>query len=116
MKLLLNIYLLFFSSWIISCNTTEPPYPPPVVQPTISLELDDAHCTESWLQLTTKNLELPAELTLKQFNPSGDSLSQVFILNTKDSLLHIDSLLPNQNYKFKAFLKTTDNPQPTYCQ
>jgi hypothetical protein len=83
------------------------------VQPTISLELDDAHCTESWLQLTTKNLELPAELTLKQFNPSGDSLSQVFILNTKDSLLHIDSLLPNQNYKFKAFLKTTDNPQPT---
>jgi len=113
MKLLLNLYFLFFSAWIVSCNTTEPPIPPDETKPILALELDDAHCTEAWLQLTTKDLVLPAELTLKQYNPTGDSLSQIFILHTQDSLLYIDSLFPNQNYKFKVALNTTDNPQPT---
>lgn len=35
------------------------------------------------------------------------------MLNTKDTLLYIDSLLPNQTYKFKVVANTTDNPQPT---
>jgi len=110
--------ILFFVSTaqllLYNCNTTEPPDPPPpVVQPTLTLILDDAHCTEAWLQLTTKDLQLPAELTLKQYNPTGDSLSQIFVLNTQDSLLYIDSLLPNQTYKFKAILTTTNNPPPT---
>lgn len=96
----------------LSCNTTEPP-PPDETKPTLTLELDDAHCTEAWLQLTTKDLELPAELILKQYHPTGDSLSQIFLLNTKDSLLHIDSLSPNQNYKFKVAVNTTNCPQPT---
>ncbi len=96
------IILLFYSS---CCSTTEPPdppLPPPVVEePVLTLELDDAHCTEAWLQLTTKDLELPAELTLKQYNPSGDSVTQTFSLSTQDSLLYIDSLLPNQTYNFQ---------------
>lgn len=112
MKLLLNIYLLFFSSWIVSCNTTEPPIPPDETKPILALELDDAHCTEAWLQLKTKDLVLPAELTLKQYNPIGDSLSQVFILNTQDSLLYIDSLLPNQNYLFQVFSLPQANQHP----
>src|SRR5690606_27468113 len=32
----------------------------------------------------------------------NDSISQISILNTKDSLLYIDSLLPNKTYKLKA--------------
>ncbi len=86
----------------ISCNTTEPPPPPDGEKPTLAIALDDASCTEAWLQLTTKDLELPAELTLKQYNLTGDSLSKIFLINTKDSLLYIDSLLPNQTYTFVA--------------
>jgi hypothetical protein len=110
------IFILFLSLNLLlnlSCSTTEPPIPPDETKPTLTLELDDTSCTEAWLQLTTKDLELPAELTLKQYNPTGDSLSQIFILNTQDSLLYIDSLLPNQTYKFKVVSNTTCNPQPT---
>ncbi|HRP92429.1 MAG TPA: glucosyl transferase [Ignavibacteriaceae bacterium] len=101
MKSLLEIVVLLTVIWINGCNTTEPP-PPPETKPTLSLALEDVSCTEAWLQLTTKDLELPAELTLKQYNPTGDSLSQDFLLNTQDSLLYIDSLLPNQTYSFQV--------------
>jgi len=85
-----------------SCNTTETPIPPDETKPTLTLVLDDASCTEVWLQLTTKDLTLPAELTLKQYNPTGDSVTQVFSLSTQDSLLFIDSLLPNQTYQYQV--------------
>ena len=101
MKSLLEIVVLLTVIWINGCNTTEPP-PPPETKPTLSLALEDASCTEAWLQLTTKDLQLPAQLTLKQFNPTGDSTSQIFLLNTQDSLLYIDSLLPNQTYSFQV--------------
>ncbi len=96
--LLLSITFLLFI--ISSCDSTEPP-PPNETKPTLTLALEDTSCTEAWLQLKTKDLELPAQLTLKQYNPSGDSISQIFLLNTQDSLLYIDSLLPNQNYSFQ---------------
>lgn len=100
--LFFSLFLFFVYGLTISCNTTEPPNPPPpVVKPILTLELEDAHCTEAWLQLTTKDLTLPAELILKQFNPTGDSVSQTFSLSTKDTLLYIDSLLPNQTYSFQ---------------
>lgn len=94
-------FFLLILNLILSCSTTEPPTPPEETKPTLTLELEDASCTETWLQLTAKDLTLPAELTLKRYNPSGDSLSQIFILDTKDSLLYIDSLLPNQTYNFQ---------------
>ncbi len=90
---------------LISCSTTEPPdntLPPPVVdEPVLTLELDDAHCTETWIILKTEKLNLPAQLTLTQYNPAGDSVAQVFELSAKDTLLYIDSLLPNQTYNFQ---------------
>lgn len=92
------VFLLFVTQ--PSCNTTEPP--PAETKPILNLALEDASCTEAWLQLTTKDLELPAQLTLKQYNPAGDSISQIFLLNTQDSLLYIDSLLPNQTYSFQV--------------
>jgi hypothetical protein len=86
-----------------SCNTTDPPPPPSNGEkPTLELTLEDVSCTEAWIELTATNLQLPITLTLKQFNPTGDTLSKVSILNTQDSLLYIDSLLPNQTYSFKA--------------
>ncbi|MDP2364122.1 MAG: hypothetical protein Q8M94_10165, partial [Ignavibacteria bacterium] len=112
LKLFLLLSLPFFMQF--SCNTTEPPDPPPpVIKPTLTIALDDTSCTEAWLQLTTKDLKLPAELTLKQYNPTGDSVTQTFSLSTADTLLYIDSLLPNQSYKFKVVQNTTHHPQPT---
>ncbi|NWF49633.1 MAG: hypothetical protein HXY49_03740 [Ignavibacteriaceae bacterium] len=96
--LLTLISLILFAA---SCDTIEPP-PPGVKKPTLTLEQDEVTRTEVWLKLTTKDLTLPAELTLKQYNPNANSLSQIFVLNTQDSLLYIDSLLPNQNYSFQV--------------
>jgi hypothetical protein len=102
-KKVLAGFLFFISLFIISitCDSTEPP-PPDETKPTLTLTIDDASCTESWLQLTIKDLTLPSELTLKQFNPNGDSVTQTFSLSTKDSLLYIDSLLPNQTYQYQV--------------
>lgn len=97
------ILILIFILISLCCDTTEPPNPPPppIEQPILILELDDAHCTEVWIMLKTEKLTLPAELKLKQYNPNGDSISQIFLLNTKDSLLYIDSLLPNKSYQYQ---------------
>jgi hypothetical protein len=103
MKSLLKILLITTIIFLfVRCTTTEPPDPPPVTKPTLTLELDDASCIEAWLQLKTTALTLPAELILKQFNPNGDSTTQTISLSTKDSLLYIDSLLPNETYSFQV--------------
>ena len=102
MKTKLILSFLFIILSITACNTTEPPPPPDGEKPTLELTLEDVSCIEAWIKLKTTNLQLPATITLKQFNPTGDSLYQDFILNTQDSLLYIDSLLPNQSYTFIA--------------
>ena len=89
---------------VVSCNTTDPK-----LEPELLLKLEDVSCTEAWLQLTTNNIQLPATINLLKNN----TVAQTFNLSTADSLLYIDSLLPNQSYKFKLVLNTTTNPQPT---
>jgi hypothetical protein len=103
-KKVLTGFLFFISLFItsISCDSTEPPPPPDETKPTLTLTIDDASCTDAWLQLTTKDLTLPAQLTLKQYNSTGDSVTQTFSLSTQDSLLYIDSLLPNQTYQYQV--------------
>ena len=78
---------------LTSCSTTDPK-----LEPDLKLELKDVSCTEAWLQLTTNNIQLPATINLLNNNV----LSQIYVLNTQDSLLYIDSLLPNQNYSFQV--------------
>ena len=107
----LKYFLLLLASYFIitnSCNTTEPPIitPPPPDLRKITLTFEDASCTEVWLKIKADSLTFPAELTLKQYIPTGDSLSQIFVLNTQDSVLYIDSLLPNQTYNYQAVLST----------
>jgi hypothetical protein len=102
-----SIYLLIsLLITIISCDTNEPPIPPETEKPTLSLTLEDVSCIEAWIKLETTNLELPAALILNQFNPNGDTISQILNLNTQDSLLYVDSLLPNQTYIFQSFIQT----------
>ena len=103
MKKVIYFFLILYLS-ITSCNTTDPPPPPDETKPVLTLSFDKKSCTELWIKLTTKDLTLPAELTLKQYTLTGDSLSQDFILNIQDSLLYIDSLLPNKTYKFQSVI------------
>ncbi len=107
---------LFLTLFIFSCTTTEPPDkedpPDPVVIPSLGLAEDDAHCTEAWLKLTSEDIEFPAELILRQYNPSGDSLSFQFSLTTDDTLFHLDSLLPGKGYSFMAWFTATDSLHP----
>jgi len=108
-KISKKTYLLFLLLLLLlctaGCNTTEPPDSPVPPVPELKLELEDVSSTEAWINLTTKDLTLPAELTLKQYNPTGDSISKVLLLNTQDTLLYIDSLLPNQTYKFHSVIQ-----------
>ena len=106
MKKIIIISIVFLFP---NCSTTEPPPPPDETKPVLTLSFDKKSCTELWIKLTTKDLTLPSELTLKQYNPTGDSISQSFILNTKDSLLYIDSLFPNKTYKFLITMQQSNN-------
>ncbi len=91
-SLLLNLLLLFAAS----CNSIEPP--PPGEKPTLTLMQEDASCTEAWITLTTTNLQLPAAIKLKQNDVTRDTIN----LSKADTLLYIDSLLPNISYTFQA--------------
>jgi hypothetical protein len=99
MKRVIACFLIISIGLLLKgCNTTEPP----VENAALLLKLEDASCTEAWIELTTTNLPLPTTVTLKQINPTSDTTFQNLNLNTQDSLLYIDSLLPNQTYSFLA--------------
>jgi len=99
-----NFLLLFLLLLLSGCKQPTQPKLEPKAE--LKLTLEDVSCTEAWIQLTTTNLQLPATLTLYKNN-----VAQNNILCYGDTLLYIDSLLPNQTYKFKVVL--TNNPQPT---
>jgi len=101
-KILGIVALLLFA---VACSTTEPPPPPDGDNPQITLELDDATCTEAWLKLTTTNFQLPATLTLKQNDITKDTIN----LSSADTLLYIDSLLPNTNYTFHTVIQSSSH-------
>lgn len=98
----LMLILIFLSFSIFNCNTTEPPEN----GSNITLTVEEVSCTEAWVRLTTINIQLPAEINLIRTDAEGHSLSQVSLLNTQDSLLYIDSLLPNKTYNFQAVMQS----------
>ena len=98
-RAIVGVLVISLGLLLKSCNTVDPP---PGEKPTLALKLEDVSCTEAWIELTTTNIPLPATITLKQTNPTGDTRTHISILNTKDSLLYVDSLLPNQSYSFIA--------------
>ena len=105
-RLLILLSIIFFIN--LSCNTAEPPD-----NRNISLSLEDVSCTEAWLKLTTNNLSFPAEIKIMRTDVDGNSASKISKLNTQDSLLYIDSLLPNQSYTLQGFYTTNNLPQTT---
>jgi hypothetical protein len=94
MKLLLKLLALVSTTlWILSCDSNEPQ-----TNSTLSLTVKDVSCTEAWLQLKTTSLSLPNNITLFV----NDLQYENYLINNSDTLLYIDSLLPNKNYTFKA--------------
>jgi len=76
-----------------ACNTTEPPS-----NQTLLLKLEDVSCTEAWIQFSSTNIQIPNNITLYINNQPKKTIN----LTTTDTLLYIDSLLPNQTYKLKV--------------
>ena len=103
-RVIFGALIISLSLLLQACNTTDPP-PPDGEKATLELKLEDVSCIEAWIELTTTNLPLPTTVTLNQTNPTGDTKSQILNLNTQDSLLYIDSLLPNQTYKFHTTIQ-----------
>ncbi len=91
----ISLTFIFFSR----CDTTEPPD-----NKTLTLNLEDISCTETWLTLTTTNIQLPASINILK----NDNVAQTISLNTADTLLYIDSLLPHTNYKFQVSVTQGD--------
>ncbi|AFH48977.1 Hypothetical protein IALB_1267 [Ignavibacterium album JCM 16511] len=95
------VLFLFLSMTILlfGCKqTTEPK-----LEPELKLELEDVSCTEAWINLRITNLQLPANVTLYK-----NSVAQNNILCYGDTLLYVDSLLPNQTYKFKSIVQSSN--------
>ena len=84
-----------------ACNTTEPP----VEKEELFLKLEDASCTEAWITLTTTNLKLPTTILLEQNSQTRLTIN----LDKSDTLLYIDSLLPNQTYKFQLVIQSINH-------
>ena len=84
------LILILFSK----CNITEPP----INGKEITLKVEDVSCTEAWITLKTTTLQLPATVTLKQDNQTRSTINLI----KADTLLYIDSLLPNTTYKFQV--------------
>ncbi len=102
--LLLFLSLLFFTT----CEQgTSPPS-----NNKITLTFEDASCTEAWLNLQlNKSLALPTDIELKL----NDSTIIITNINSNDTTLFIENLLPNQIYNFKATINqqpATSNQQP----
>ncbi|MHB1688200.1 MAG: WD40/YVTN/BNR-like repeat-containing protein [Ignavibacteriaceae bacterium] len=90
------LFLLFVS---FSCKS---PIAPPISKGNIALSLSDVSCTEAWLNVKVQSVSLPVMLTIK----SGDQVLYTTNLSNSDSLIYIDSLLPNKNYALQGFYTT----------
>ena len=103
MKYITSI-LLFCILLFSSCKEEESnPIPPPEEQPQINLSLEDASCTEAWIKLSTSSLALPSDIDLYR----DSSLVETINLTSEDTVLYVDSLLPNHTYKYQTVIQST---------
>jgi hypothetical protein len=65
------------------------------------LSFEDVSCTEAWVKISANGLHLPNTIHIYK----NDSLITALLLNTKDSLLYFDNLLPDKTYKIRARIK-----------
>ena len=104
---IIGFMLLFVLLLLTSCNTTGPGGE----KSNAVLSIADVSCTEAWLQLTTTNIQLPTTVTLTQDGKTRETVN----LTTADTILYVDSLLPNQTYSFHSVIQAnSQSPIPNY--
>jgi hypothetical protein len=93
---------LFFSLLLVlanSCDTTNPPS-----NKKVTLEFEDASCTEAWLNLKSDNITLPTKVNIIK----NDSTIITANINSTDTTLYIENLLPNKTYTFQTIIQSTN--------
>jgi len=103
-KQLLAFVLISFVLFNIGCKKapTEP-------NATATLTVEDVSCTEAWVKVTSANFQNPSSLILFV----DDMPNQTLTLVSSDTLLYVDSLLPNRSYKIKATFAANNRQQTT---
>ncbi len=103
MRVFVLVFVLaLFSFGLFSCKKGNPI--PPEQQPQISLTLEDVSCTEAWVNLTTANISLPANVELLKDNIHSETIS----LTSTDTILYVDSLLPNKTYILSSIIQSNN--------
>ena len=103
-KHLLFIVLISFALLNFNCKKTLTGPDSP-----FTLSVEDVSCTEVWVKITSANFQNPSSLTLFV----NDKPNQTLALVSSDTVLYVDSLLPNQSYKIKAAFATNNQQQTT---
>ncbi len=94
------ICLILLLSLATSCETTEPPS-----SKKLTLTAEDASCTEAWLNLKLENISLPTEVRITQ----NDTTIITININSSDTTLYIENLLPNKTYSFYSTIPSFQN-------
>lgn len=97
-RAIIGVFVITLGLMLRACNTTEPPND----NQSVNLILEDVSCTEAWITLTTTNLQLPTTVILKQNDQTRSTINLV----KSDTLIYIDSLLPNQSYMFQSVIQS----------
>ncbi|MFN3695775.1 MAG: glucosyl transferase, partial [Ignavibacterium sp.] len=77
----------------------------PKLEAELKLELEDASCTEAWIKLSATNLQSPATINLLK---DGNVAQTISLWRDADTVLYVDSLLPNQTYRFKTIVQSSN--------
>ncbi|MHB8854689.1 MAG: hypothetical protein ACYC6P_15215, partial [Ignavibacteriaceae bacterium] len=95
-----NLFTCFIVTiLLITLQSCKSPTAPPVSKGNIALSLSEISCTEAWLNVKVQSVSSPVMLTIK----SGSQVLYTTSLSGSDSLIYIDSLLPNKNYSLQGF-------------
>ena len=89
-------FILFFfpALYFLSCTEPNDPEIPPEDKTNLSIEVEDVSCTEAWISL---KIDKPSEVQMF----IDDKETNQFHLSS-DTLIYLDTLLPNKNYKVEA--------------
>ncbi len=90
---LLLLLSLFICLIFLQCNPTETQ----IDNQNISLSIEDVSCTEVWLKFSSKISG--SDIIITNNDTPVIQLDSFF---SQDTLIYIDSLLPNRNYTFQA--------------
>ncbi len=97
-SLLVLLSLTFQTLFLYSCSNSTGPD-----NKNISLSAVKTLCTEAWVNLKIENISLPVNINI-QLN--GKMFMDVDFSTTTDTVIYIDSLLPQKAYTLQAFNNT----------